>query len=72
MQKKLSQAPKAAKSDRESLRNQLFELEKKGTILENECAMSRDAMLRLPSLEARVAESIQSNEEKVMYIGNNS
>ena len=45
---------------------------KKGTILENECAMSRDAMQRLPSLEARVAESIQSNEEKDMYIGNNS
>lgn len=65
----LSQALKAAKSDKESLRKQLLESEEKRTILENECAMSRDAIQRLPSLEARVSELMQSNEEKDMEIG---
>ncbi len=60
----LSQALKAAKSERESLRKQLLESEEKRSVLENECVLHKDASEHLPRLEAEVAELGQMLAEK--------
>jgi chromosome segregation ATPase len=60
----LSQALKAAKSERESLRKQLTDSEEKRSALENECAQNRDAAYKLPGVEAKVLELTQLITEK--------
>jgi len=60
----LSQALKAAKSERESLRKQLLESEEKRTALENECILHKGASEQLPMLEAEVQQLSQMLAEK--------
>ena len=60
----LSQALKAANSERESLRKQLLDSEEKRTVLENQCALSKDASERLPVVEAQVADLTKQIAEK--------
>lgn len=60
----LSQALKAANSERESLRKQLLESEKKRTQLENECALRKEASTKLPIVEAQMADLTRQIAEK--------
>jgi hypothetical protein len=60
----LSQALKAATSERESLRKQLMESEEKRSTLENESVLNKDASERLPALEAELLELTQLIQEK--------
>lgn len=64
----LSQALKAAKSEKESLRKQLMDSEEKRTLLENESVLYKDASEKLPALEARVSELTKLNMEKDLEI----
>ncbi len=64
----LSQALKAAKSEKELLRKQLLDSEEKRNVLENECVLSKDAVDKLPRLEAQILELTQINEEKDLEI----
>ncbi len=60
----LSQALKAANSERESLRKQLLDSEEKRSVLENECALNKDASEKLPLLESEVADLKKQIAEK--------
>ena len=64
----LSQALKAAKSERDTLRKQLDDSEERRGILENESVSNQEAIKALPLLEAKVAQLTRETAQKDMEI----
>ncbi len=64
----LTQALKATKSERDTLRKQLEESEERRGVLENESVANQEAIKALPSLEARLSQQTREVMEKDMEI----